>query len=40
MNYNKCEEISTWLNEYLKSSGMQCFVIGVSGGVDSAVASY
>ena len=39
MNYNKCEEISIWLNEYLKSSGMQCFVIGVSGGVDSAVAS-
>ena len=31
--------ISTWMDEYLKSTGLGCFVIGVSGGIDSAVSS-
>jgi NAD+ synthase len=31
--------ISGWLKEYLQESGLDCFVIGVSGGIDSAVAS-
>ena len=26
--------ISTWMDEYLKSTGLGCFVIGVSGGID------
>jgi len=32
-------KISKWLKKYLKNSDTKCFVIGVSGGVDSAVAS-
>ena len=32
-------EITTWLKDYLESNRMDCFVIGVSGGVDSAVTS-
>ena len=31
--------ISIWMDEYLKSTGLGCFVIGVSGGIDSAVSS-
>ena len=31
--------ISNWLKDYLKDSGMGCFVVGVSGGIDSAVSS-
>ena len=31
--------ISGWMDEYLKSTGLGCFVIGVSGGIDSAVSS-
>lgn len=33
------DQISSWLRDYLESNGMGCFVIGVSGGVDSAVTS-
>jgi len=36
MLYNK---ISNWLKDYLESSKLDSFVIGVSGGVDSAVSS-
>tara|TARA_A100001011_G_scaffold295206_1_gene307491 strand:- start:441 stop:1181 length:741 start_codon:yes stop_codon:yes gene_type:complete len=32
-------KISNWLKEYLISSNLESFVIGVSGGIDSAVAS-
>ena len=31
--------ISSWMGDYLKSTGLGCFVIGVSGGIDSAVSS-
>ena len=33
------ERIVSWLSDYLNDSGMNCWVIGVSGGIDSAVAS-
>ena len=33
------EHITHWLNTYLEESGTGGFVIGVSGGIDSAVAS-
>ncbi|WGK69054.1 NAD(+) synthase [Candidatus Haliotispira prima] len=32
-------KISAWLQDYLQGSGLQCFVVGVSGGIDSAVVS-
>jgi len=32
-------KISDWLKEYLKKSGLKCFVVGVSGGIDSALVS-
>lgn len=32
-------KISIWLNDYLKQSNLECFVIGISGGIDSAVTS-
>ena len=31
--------IVDWLNDYLKKSKMNGFVVGVSGGIDSAVTS-
>ena len=31
--------VSSWMKDYLKSTGLGCFVIGVSGGIDSAVSS-
>jgi len=31
--------ISTWLGEYLANSALECYVVGVSGGIDSAVSS-
>ena len=31
--------ITDWMEDYIKSSGLNCFVVGVSGGIDSAVAS-
>ena len=33
------QRIVSWLSDYLNDSGMNCWVIGVSGGIDSAVAS-
>jgi len=39
-DYGKVQErIVSWLSDYHKDSGMDCWVIGVSGGIDSAVAS-
>ena len=32
-------KISQWLKEYLKYSKLDCFVIGISGGIDSALVS-
>lgn len=33
------DHISNWLEEYCENSGMRGFVIGISGGIDSAVTS-
>jgi NAD+ synthase len=33
------QQISKWLNDYLKSANLKTFIIGVSGGIDSAVVS-
>jgi len=33
------DHIVKWLDEYKKASGLQGFVVGVSGGIDSAVTS-
>lgn len=33
------EHIQAWLSEYLVSSGLSGFVVGVSGGIDSALVS-
>lgn len=33
------EYITNWLSQYAKTSGMKGFVIGISGGIDSAVTS-
>ena len=39
-DYSKLKtNITDWMADYIKSSGMNCFVVGVSGGIDSAVAS-
>lgn len=40
MNYSAVEShIIDWLKSYLKNSGLEGFIIGVSGGIDSAVTS-
>jgi NAD+ synthase len=39
MSLKLANNISNWLQHYLKDNGVNCFVIGVSGGVDSAVSS-
>ena len=40
LNYKAIsEEISQWLKEYSNKAGTQGFVMGVSGGIDSAVVS-
>ena len=40
MRYKKIEEyIVRWLSDYVSNSGTKGFVVGVSGGVDSAVTS-
>ena len=40
MNVIKAEiYIVNWLQEYLEKSGLNGFVVGVSGGIDSAVTS-
>lgn len=33
------EKISNWLKKYLLDNNLNCFVIGVSGGIDSALTS-
>lgn len=33
------KRISEWLNAYLKEADMDCYVIGISGGIDSALVS-
>jgi len=39
-DYSKLKtNITDWMADYMKSSGMNCFVVGVSRGIDSAVAS-
>jgi len=40
LNYNAIAEgISTWLKDYAEKAGLRGFVLGVSGGIDSAVVS-
>ena len=39
-DYSKLKtNITDWMADYMESSGMNCFIVGVSGGIDSAVAS-
>ena len=39
-NYSALKErIATWLSAYFEKTKMSCFVVGVSGGIDSAVVS-
>ena len=39
-DYSKLKsDISDWMVDYMKSSNMNVFVVGVSGGIDSAVVS-
>lgn len=33
------EKITEWLSEYLINNNMKCFVVGISGGIDSALVS-
>jgi NAD+ synthase len=33
------DAITKWLNDYAKNARMKGFVVGVSGGIDSAVTS-
>ena len=33
------DKISNWLKDYLDNSGLETYVIGVSGGIDSALVS-
>lgn len=39
MNIKIASEISQWLLNYLENNNMNCFVVGVSGGIDSALVS-
>ena len=40
MDFNKVDSfIVSWLSDYLSKSSLNGFVVGVSGGVDSAVTS-
>jgi len=32
-------QISNWLKDYLESNNLDCFIIGISGGIDSALTS-
>ena len=39
-DYSKLKtNITDWMADYIKSSSMSCFIVGVSGGIDSAVAT-
>ena len=33
------DKITTWLKDYATDNDMESFVVGVSGGIDSAVSS-
>jgi NAD+ synthase len=33
------QNISNWLKQYLESTNLNCFIIGISGGIDSALVS-
>jgi len=33
------QQISNWLKNYLESNNLECFIIGISGGIDSALTS-
>lgn len=35
----RSKNIENWLANYLDKSGLECFIVGVSGGVDSALVS-
>ena len=40
MNWrNVAEDISEWIGDYANKNGIEALVVGVSGGVDSAVTS-
>ena len=39
MDLNLKEKISNWLSDYLKDNNLDAFVVGISGGIDSAVTS-
>ena len=40
MNHQAVQEhIVNWLSSYVKKTGVKGFVVGVSGGIDSAVTS-
>lgn len=40
MNYSKvAEHITAWLSEYCDKAGLSGFIVGISGGVDSALTS-
>ena len=39
MDKKTCNKISEWLDNYLADSGLSCFIVGVSGGIDSAAVS-
>lgn len=34
------EQVSRWIRQYAEKNGIQCLVVGVSGGIDSALVSY
>lgn len=33
------QQISNWLKDYLETNNLECFVVGISGGIDSALVS-
>jgi NAD+ synthase len=39
MNPNLPQHISDWLKDYLNQSNLNCFIVGISGGIDSALVS-
>ena len=36
---NLADDITAWIGDYARSNGIETLVIGVSGGIDSAVTS-
>ena len=33
------EKIKIWLENYLNENNLSCFIVGISGGIDSSVVS-